>query len=155
MELISYDDFSKLRLIDFVPAGQGVKSAWGTEAYIGFSDGEFYRFCYFLWDVDWPRQVSEIRIESFADDVRSTSLEILRAMELPLLPGMTVDRVLGLCGNDVAQLRSVEHLTFAHFILGDRHPYHIHCTFQGDTGLSGVIVVRGDCAKFGLVSQAK
>lgn len=144
MELISYEQFGRLRLRDFLPPGTDIEENTGWE-WMGtdwFNEG--IGFTSFSRHVNTPDQTGGLEINF--EELPAENIEhLLNAIGLPLEPGMTAQEVLSALGEPRhTRGRASDRKNFE-FHLGSAHPYEVSCTVMNDQeGLIYVSVVRQD-----------
>jgi len=143
MHLISYDQFGKLRLRDFVPEGTIIGEAvdWEWEGSLWYNEG--IGFTSFSRHVSTPDQTGGLEIlfeEMPADSVQS----LLSAIGLPLRPGMNAAEVLSVMGTPTETNRYVADRCSSDFSVGDPERYIVGCTVHSTQGLIFLTVVRPD-----------
>jgi len=143
MELIPYEDFSRLRMKQFAPAGIEVSEGDGYEWMGGFWIHEGIGFTGVARHEDTPDEAGGLAVD-FRELPESATLAIFDAIHLPLRPGMTLEEVCSVLGEPehthvfVADRKSYD------FTVGSHFPYHVSATVHDTHGLIYVVVIRKD-----------
>lgn len=133
--MISYSDFGKLRMEDFWPPGCKIEQTELVSCAIGYGNGQQFGFCYFLWPVRAPGEVSEIRLEQFGPE------------DCPLQVADTIFTTLGLdfsvreprdvfadrLGQAVETSEALSGLLSSRYLIGSQDKYYIECFFRKST----------------------
>jgi hypothetical protein len=148
MELLPYEEFSALRIGQFLPPGAKTgwyscdRQLWRCEAHETF--GTSTAFCF----ADEERStLSGIVADMKAGDLPlDTADAILRALKLQLDTSATVDEVLAkLPKPDFASEKpNFEGLLFFRFVVGARWPYLLGLHVRPNGGLGRFFIGRGD-----------
>ena len=143
MKLISYDQFARLRLRDFVadPAGIAESSHWEWMGSLWHNEG--IGFTSFSRHVTTPDQTGGLEI-SFPELSAEASLRLLAAVGLPVQPGMSHEEVLSLLGEPVETHQFVPGRCSYDFVTGSSEPYLVGCTVDDRQGLTYVTIIRSD-----------
>jgi hypothetical protein len=143
MELISYNDFGRLRAAQFLPAGTPIYQEDSYEWMGGFWINEgIYGFTSVSRHEDLPNETGGLEID-FRDS-RTPILAMLNAIHLPLRPGMTLQEIQSFLGEPehmdvfLADRKSYD------FTVGERFLYYLSATVHETDGLIHVVVVRKD-----------
>jgi hypothetical protein len=144
MDLISYQEFARLRAAQFLPDGTPVYQNDGYEWMGGFWINEGIRgFTSVSRHEDMPDEAGGLEID-FSDLPQSAILSMLDTIHLPLRPGMTLQEVQSFLGEPehtdvfVADRKSYD------FTVGSRFAYHVSTTIHEKDGLIHVAVIRKD-----------
>jgi len=145
MELITFEEFSKLRIREFFPEGTRMflHEEGFTECAIGPAATEGFAFTYFAWRADEPRMTTEVALD-FSECPSDIGQRILNAIKLPLQPGMPLAEAQSLLGNPDYSDLSAEGQGVVRFVCGEKHPYFVTCSFTKAEGLTGVVIFRKD-----------
>lgn len=142
-DLISYRDFSKLRLDHFC-AGEIAKT--GAPIWEWMS-GEWYcdaiGFTWFGRLNSSPNETGCLELD-LSDLPQSESAAVLASLRLPLASGMNYDSVVRVLGEPSSTLAFVEDRKTYEFQAGSPETYQVSCTIQNDDGLIFVSVIRDD-----------
>jgi hypothetical protein len=143
MPLISYDQFAKLRLRDFVPDGTAIAqvSDWEWMGSCWYNEG--VGFTSFSRHVSTPDLTGGLEI-SFTELPDDSNQRLLSAIGLPLCPGMNTTDVLSVMGLPAETHQFVPDRRSYEFTAGDSQPYVVSCTVHESEGLIHVAVVRPD-----------
>lgn len=146
MELISFQEFGKLRIRDFFPEGSQLflDESASTECAIGRSATEGFAFTYFAWRPNEPRMTAEVALDFREECPPEIGIKILEAIKLPLKPGMPLREVQQLLGQPEFSNLSAEGEGFVRFVCGETWPYYVGCNVTNRSGVTGVIVFRKD-----------
>jgi hypothetical protein len=143
MELISYEQFSQLRMRHFAPADIEVSEIDGYEWMGGIWIHEGIGFTGIARHEDTPDEAGGVEVD-LRELTESATLAILDAIHLPLRPGMGLEEVRSVLGEPehtdvfVADRKSYD------FTVGSRHPYYVSATIHDTNGLIYVVVIRKD-----------
>src|SRR6185503_1835736 len=101
IEMISYEDFGRLRFLDFFPQNDSyVKdTVGGSRCGIGFACVEGYAFTYFAQPITYPSETAEIALDFTDDCPEREGNEILYRIGLRIRKGMSLEEVVALVGN--------------------------------------------------------
>ena len=151
MDLIPYDEFSKLRIKDFYPKGTEMSyEDTGFECVLGLAGQEGFPFTYFAWPEDRPGETAQISLD-FRNECNECppdiSEKILSAIRLPLAPGMTKEQIVQILGEPLRVFPYADNAgSCIDFLCGDssESQYEVQCDVHPDLGLIGVRVVRED-----------
>jgi len=144
MELIPYEDFSRLRMKQFVPAEIEVSDDDGYEWMGGFWIHEGIGFTGVARHEDTPDEAGGLAVAFRELPERSATLAIFDAIRLPLRLGMTLEEVRSVLGEPehtnvfVADRKSYD------FTVGSQFPYYVSATVHDTDGLIYVVVIRKD-----------
>lgn len=146
MELISYQEFGRLRIRDFFPedAQLSLDETGATECAIGPAATEGLAFTYFAWLPEEPRMTAEISLDFREECPSEAGKLILEKIKLPVSPGMSLCEVLKILGEPDFSSLSSEMEGFVRFACGKTWPYFVGCTVSKKQGVIGVIVFRRD-----------
>jgi len=146
MELISYQDFSKLKIRDFFPVGTQLflDETGSTECAIGPAATEGLTFTYFAWRSDEPHATAEIALDFREECPPVVGMKILEAIKLPIAPGMSLTDLERVLGNPEFSNLSGEGQGFVRFLCGNEWPYFVGCDVIPGQGVIGVIIFRKD-----------
>jgi hypothetical protein len=139
---ISYDEFGKLRFLDFFPRTRAYSSddIGGLECGIGIACSEGYGSTYFARP---PRskQTAEIGLDFDNDCPETEGHALLEHLGLKLRRGISVVAVKKVLGTP-----ETERPRWLRFVVGRRWPYYVGCLVDDDRGLCRVWVCRRDLA---------
>jgi hypothetical protein len=146
MELIPYNEFARLRMKQFAPAGTEVYETdscswewmgglWLNEGICGFTSLSRHEDC--------PDETGGLEV-GFRDLSPSGVLAIFDAIHLPLRPGMTLEEVKSILGEPEQTHVFVADRKSHDFTVGSQYPYHVSATIQASDGLVHVTVIRKD-----------
>lgn len=148
--MVSYSEFSKLRLRDFYPEGEALfREDRGFECALGFSGYEGDVATYFAWPVNRPDMVGEMFL-SFRDGLKecpeALALEIMKAIKLSLHPRMPREDVLAVLGVPYHTEDCPQDVTAFDFdrVGEEGAKYKVRCYLHAVSGLVGLQVVRRD-----------
>jgi hypothetical protein len=137
MELISHEEFGRLRLVDFSREATEIEDweyldrLWIGEA-IGFSE--------WLRPVEKPDVLGALSLD-LSDLPDEMSQKIFAVLRLPLSRGMNYSQVVSVLGEPTHSQQFTSGQTTYEFQCGNQWPYEIDCTVQNEDGLSYVTVV--------------
>ena len=143
MRLISYEQFARLRLRDFVPDSiaigetpdwEWMGSVWHNES-IGLTS--------FSRHTSTPDETGGLEI-SFPELPADCIQRIFTAIGLPLRPGMSTPDVLSALGTPTGTHQFVPDRRTYDFTVGPAQLYVVGCTVVDTEGLIHVTVVRSD-----------
>lgn len=143
MELISYNEFSRLRLRDFcrdkiaesdTPDWEWMGGQWYCDS-VGFT--------WFGCLHDTPKETGGLEVD-LGDLPERVWLRILDSLHLPLRAGMTFDMIASILGQPFEIGTFVENRKTYEFRVGSAYPYIVSCTVLDDGGLVFVSVIRQD-----------
>ena len=143
MELIPYEQFSRLRMKQFAPAHIEVSEGDGFEWMGGFWIYEGIGFTGVARHEDTPDEAGGLAVD-FRELPKSATSAIFDAIHLSLRQGMTLEEVRSALGEPehtdvfVADRKSYD------FTVGSRNPYHVSATVHETDGLIYVAVIRKD-----------
>jgi len=143
MELISYEDFSRLRMKQFAPADMEVSEGDGYEWMGGFWIHEGVGFTGVARHEDTPDEAGGLEVD-IRELPESATLAIFAAIHLPLRPRMTLDEVRSIVGEPERTNVFVADRKSYNFTVGSRYPYHVSATVHDTDGLIYVVVIRKD-----------
>ena len=143
MKLISYEQFAKLRLRDFVPDSTaiGETSDWEWMGSVWHNEG--IGFTSFSRHASTPDETGGLEI-SFPELPADCIQRVLTAIGLPLRPGMSTPDVLSAMGTPSSTHQFVPDRRTYDFTVGSAQPYVVGCTVVDTEGLIHVTVVRPD-----------
>jgi len=143
MELISYNEFGRLRLREFC-GDEVAESEYADCEWMGshwYSDG--IGFTWFGRLHDMPQETGGLEV-ALLDIPEPVWSRIFASLHLPLRAGMTLDAITGILGAPFETRTFVEDRKTYRFKVGSKHPYRISCTVHDDDGLIFVSVIRED-----------
>lgn len=143
MKLISYEQFAKLRLRDFVPDCTVIGEASDWEWMGSLWHNEGIVFTSFSRHTSAPDETGGLEI-SFPELSADSIQRLLTAIGLPLRPGMSTADVLSALGTPTGTQQFVPDRRTYHFTVGSTQPYVVGCTVVDAEGLIYVTVVRPD-----------
>ena len=140
---MGYEEFGKLRFLDFLPRTDDYFSYDDLESGIGLSHSEGYAFNCFCSPRCAPSQTAEILID-FGQSNCPTELAhaLLDHLGLPIRKGMSLKEVKAGIGGHIVEESSLSLKS----ILGDDWPYYVRCTVFAETGLHDLWICRKDLA---------
>jgi len=140
-----YQQLAPLRLRSFLPTDRAIDERGGFEWMNGFWLYEGIGFTWFGRLETSPDATAGL--ELYFEELPRDSLEqILRALALPLVPGMTareLEQVLGPIHQTHAFV--ADRKTYS-FRVGDPDAYEVGCTVHNERGLIHLSVIRHDVA---------
>ena len=142
MELISYEDFSRLRMKQFAPAGIEVFEGDGYEWMGGFWIHEGIGFTGVARHEDTPHEAGGLAVD-FRELPESSTLAIFDALHLAR-PGVTLEEIRSVLGEPERTNVFVADRKSYDFTVGTRYPYHVSATVHDTDGLIYVAVIRKD-----------
>ena len=143
MELISYKQFSKLRLKRFVPADADILEAGDFEWMGGFWISECLRFTHMSRHEDTPRETGGLEVD-FSEITGHAASAIFEAIRLPLRRGMTLREMRSIMGDpDDVDVFVADRKSY-NFTVGLQYPYYVSATVHKTDGLIHVTVIRKD-----------
>jgi len=146
MELVSFQDFSKLSIRDYFPEGVRLflDESGSTECAIGPAATEGLAFTYFAWRPDEPRMTAEVALDFREECPPEVGKRILETIKLPVRAGMSLPEVQQLLGQPEFSNLSAEGEGFVRFVCGEMWPYYVGCNVTKNQGVTGVIIFRKD-----------
>ncbi len=143
MRLISYDQFAKLRLRDFVPDGAVITETSDWEWMGSYWLNEGIGFTSFSRHASAPDNTGglEVSFQELSDDC---SRRFLSAVGLPLRPGMSILEVLSVMGVPTSTHQFVPDRRTYEFTVGFPQPYVVGCTVVDTDGLVYITILRPD-----------
>ena len=148
MELLSYEQFGKLRIRDFFPKNVEffLDEVGSTECAIGPACSEGFAFTYFAW-IGEGKMISEIALDFREECPKEIGQNILDTVKLPLQPNISLPLIKRKLGQpEFADLSSNDE-GFARFICGKKWPYYVGCHVRKQEGLIAIVIFRKDLAK--------
>jgi hypothetical protein len=138
--MLSYERFGRLRLHQFVVGAKIAQLAnwefmdhiWVGEA-VGFS--EWLRFA------SDPEVLRSLALD-FSEFPAVAASAVLRAIELPIQPGMRVSELRSILGNPIETQRFVADRLSYEFVVPGPPKYLVSCTVLVRGGLSYLVVMR-------------
>ena len=135
MELISHEEFGRLRLRQFVPStiiNELAGWEYMNEEWVGEAAG-FTAVLRLAREPDVVRSI-ELDLNDLPEDTANT---MLTALKLPLRKGMTVEQITAFLGAPTKQLNfpSAGDRTTYEFGVGNRWRYEVACTLHEKEGL--------------------
>lgn len=142
---MSYEEFGKLRFLDFFPKTDGYNEdhEGGLESGIGLACTEGYLNTVFTSPVDVEWQTSEMVLELERDCPEAEGHVLLDTLGLRLCKGMTGEQTIEILG--VPERDKKEYYRWQVFVIGDPSPYYVGCLIT-EEGLSKVWICRKDLA---------
>jgi len=143
INMISYEDFGKLRFLDFFPQNSGYAkdTVGGSRCAIGFACVEGYAFTYFSQPMSNPSETAEIALDFTDDCPEREGNEVLCRIGLGIRKGLSLEEVIALIGNP---MESDTHPLWPRFLIGGEWRYYVSCEFTTESGLASLIVARKD-----------
>jgi hypothetical protein len=143
MELISYEQFAKLRLRDFVPDRSAIRETpdWEWEGSFWFN--ESIGFTSFSRHVTTPDETGGLEL-SFSEMPAEFNQRLLSVIGLPVRRGMSHSEALSALGVPTRTHQFVRDRRSCEFTVGSDQPYVVGCTIQEIEGLIHVTIVRSD-----------
>jgi len=141
---MSYEEFAKLRFLDFFPISDTYydDDIGGAETGIGLSCVDGYAFTFFASPVDSCKQTAEIRLDFDHEYPVREAHALLDYLELPLRKGITYEQCAKALGNPEHQNPPA----WFRYIVGATWPYYVGLFFEEQGGLSRVWICRKDLA---------
>ena len=139
---MSYEDFGKLRFLEFFPKTDAYHEdhEGGMETGIGIACTEGYQWTMFTSPMNQPWQTAEICLEFGNDCPTSEGHALLDALGLPLRKGMTTEQVKSILGTPQRESPG-----WPVFVLGHTQPFYVGCLII-ESGLLRVWIARKDLA---------
>jgi hypothetical protein len=134
MELISYNEFGRLRLRDFsreeiaesdIPDWEWMGGLWYCDS-VGFT--------WFGCLNDMPKETGGLEVD-FGELPEHEWLRILNSLHLPLREGMTFDEIVTILGQPFKIYTFVEDRKIYEFKVGSAYPYRVSCIVLDNGGL--------------------
>jgi hypothetical protein len=146
MELISYSEFSKLRLRKLVPAEMEVDETpnWEWMGGMWISEGIGFTSVCRLEKTPAETGGLEISFGELPDDVLT---KVLKKLRLPVRPGMPFEELVSKFGRPVKTYTFVEDRKIHDFEVGKEFPYHVSGVIHETNGLIHVAMIRMDVLK--------
>jgi hypothetical protein len=143
LDLLTYREFGRMRLGQFVPPGTKIVEQSYFEWMGGLWLSEGIGFTWFGRLMTQPDQTAGLQV--FFEELDETTLSrILRFLRLPLQPGMNVESLRNLFGwPTITDVFASDRKTY-NFRVGGGEQYRIGCTVQDDDGLILLSVIRSD-----------
>lgn len=140
---MSYEEFGKLRFLDFFPKTDGYREdhEGGMETGIGLACTEGYLETAFASPVDVEWQTVEMNLELWSDCPETHGNALLGGLGLKLRRGMTAEQV-----KDILGIPEEDDPRWLCFVVGTQWPYYVGCLVDGDNGLCRVWMCRKDLA---------
>jgi hypothetical protein len=137
--MISHTRFGELRLVQFRPAAEIARldnwefmdRLWVGEA-IGFSE--------WLRLADRPQALRSLAID-FSEFPEQAAAEVLRAIDLPVRAGMTLNRLRKVLGDPVKENRFVKDRVSYEFVFRGPPRYNVSATVLNKSGLTYLVVM--------------
>src|SRR5262245_2159450 len=143
MELISFEQFGKLRLKQFAqPEAEVVESA-GYEWMGGFRINEGIGFTSMCRHEDTPEETGGLEVH-FSELPESAVSAIFDAIQLPLRRGMSFEEVRSVLGEPQKTHVFVADRKTYDFTVGSQQRYYVSATLHDADGLTYVAVIRKD-----------
>ena len=138
MDLISYEEFSQLRLRQFFGPDVSIhEEESGVQTVCGLGGCEEVGFTNFSWPQNEPHRVAGIDLMFGEGDCPpEIAKAILARVGLPLVPDMPKDEVLKLMGTPELTNDYPTGVVFFRFLCGRAWPYYVGCSFQNDKLIS-------------------
>jgi hypothetical protein len=141
---MNYEEFGKLRFLDFFPRTQtySCDEEGGLEAGIGLACSEGYLFTGFASPVGSNMKTAEVQItfeRNYCPEEEGNAF--LGHLGLRIRKGMTHDEIKQALGIPIEQAP-----TFLRFVLGKSWPYYVECGIKEVDGLFSVWICRKDLA---------
>ncbi len=142
-ELVSYSDFSKLRLDQFCAGGveRSVAAVWNWMGGDWYCDG--IGFTWFGCLDGMPNETGCMEIH-LSELPQSEAIAILGAVGLSLVSGMSLELVTEALGKPLEVQSFVDDRETFVFHTGAGDTYRVDCTIQGTDGLDFVSIARND-----------
>lgn len=143
MELIPYENFSKLRLKQFLGKNADIDDMEDTEWMGGVWISEAIGITGFRRLETTPEEMGGLEIV-FSEISEKEALAILDAIRLPLRPSMTFEEVCSVLGEpDKVEALTGEWKNYDYRI-GSPYSYCISCSIYNAGGIMGLAVIRSD-----------
>jgi hypothetical protein len=143
MKLISYEQFAKLRLRDFVPESTAIGEVSGWEWMGSVWHNEGIGFTSFSRHASTPDETGGLEL-SFSELPPDCIHRVLTTVGIPLRRGMSTPDVLSVLGTPSGTYQFVPDRRTYEFTVGAAQPYFVGCTIVDTEGLIYVTVVRAD-----------
>lgn len=140
MELITHQQFGRLRLTDFAPATAEIFELEDWEYLDQMWIGEAIGFTEWLRPVEKPDVLGALSLD-LSDLPAEMSEKVFSALQLPLSRGMTYNQVVSVLGEPIQSHQFTSGQTSYDFRCGSNWQYEIGCTIRDENGLSYVTVV--------------
>ena len=137
--MISYANFRKLRLTQFLPDAK-VKKLDGWEFMGHLWIGEAIGFSEWLCFESTPEVLGSLAID-FKEFPELPALEVLRTIDLPVLPGMDIRDLSKVLGEPVNELRFTNDRVSYEFVVSGPPRYDVSCTVLNKGGLTYLVVM--------------
>jgi hypothetical protein len=141
---MSYEDFGKLRFLDFFPPKDSYfnDDVGGTTCGIGLGAVDGYGFTGFASPVGQIGKTAEISLNFIKDCPESEGNAFLRHLGLRLRRGMSLAEIESLLGKPT----DTENENSRQYVLGSKWPYCLGLGIDEDHGLQKVWICRKDLA---------
>ena len=143
MELISFEQFGKLRLKQFAPPEAEVFESGGYEWMGGFWINEGIGFTSMSRHEDTPEETGGLEVD-FSELPESAVPAIFDATQLPLRRGMSFEEVRSVLGEPEKTHVFVADRKTYEFTVGSQQRYYVSATLDDADGLIYVEVIRKD-----------
>ena len=143
MELISYEQFGKLRLKQFAPPEAEVFESDGYEWMGGFWINEGTGFTSMSRHEDTPEETGGLEVD-LLEFPESAVSAIFEAIQLPLRRGMSFEEVRSVLGEPEKTHVFVADRKTYEFTVGSQQRYYVSATLDDADGLIYVEVIRKD-----------
>ena len=146
MELLTYQEFGKLKIRHFFPEGTHLffDPAGSTECAIGRAASEGLAGTYFAWRESEPGTTAEVALDFGHECPPDVGNRILQAINLPLRAGISLAETKELFGQPEFTKLTGEDQGFVRFVCGEPWPYYLGCRFMMRLGITGIIIFRKD-----------
>ena len=137
--MISHSKFHALRLSQFRKDAE-IAELENWEYYERIWVGEAIKFSEWLRPVDDPEALGSLAID-FNEFPKPAANRVLKAIGLPIRPGMSLEELKAVLGDPVKTLRFVPEQTTYNFLTAEPESYAVSCTVQKEGGLSYLTVM--------------
>ena len=138
--MISHTRFGKLRLAQFRPDADIVGLA-GWEFMDELWVGEAIGFSEWLRLESDPEVLRSLALD-FAEFPPDATAAVLRAIDIPIRPGMQAEELRAVLGEPVEEHRFVADRVSYEFVAAGPPRYNVSCTVLNNGGLSYLVVMR-------------
>jgi hypothetical protein len=138
--MISHALFGKLRLAQFRPDAE-IAELDGWEFMDAVWVGEAVGFSEWLRLEEEPEELRSLAID-FSEFPEDAAVAVLRALDLPVRPGMRAEELRAVLGEPVEEQRFAADRISYEFAVEKPPRYNVSCTVLNDGGLSYLVVMR-------------
>ncbi len=152
MDIISYNNFYKLKLEDFIPNKEDIEKLEDWEFMNAIWHGESIGF------TEWLQLSEETEEKSISIDLNDLSdnaiNKIMTTLKLNLTKGMTKDNVIQLFGPPKNIESFVSDRLTLDYIIGSTEKYYLSLTITDDEGLIYVVLMNHSASIHDLAQKA-